>query len=151
MAESDVEKHHFEQIKRKKGDALVKPLAESDVERQIDENQNQSNRNQFPQINKQFHSQKITKQPKRFQTQQNSNSSQSQYLNNYDHTLDGHLHEQTWAKANIGKFHKAMEFIMIQCSICQERHASKTKQKNFTNYVCLRCSRDKSFPKKFSK
>ena len=39
---------------------------------------------------------------------------------------------------------------MTQCAVCKERWPLKTTPKNSSKYVCLRCSRDKAFPKKFS-
>ena len=54
------------------------------------------------------------------------------------------------ATANISKFHKSMKYRIYQCKVCQEAWPSKTKQKLPGSYICLRCSRDKETPKKFS-
>ena len=80
----------------------------------------------------------------------NSNLNQSHYLSNFNISANGCLHEQPWAKHNIKKFHKSLEFTMTQCTVCKERWPLKTTPKNSSKYVCLRCSRDKAFPKKFS-
>ena len=58
---------------------------------------------------------------------------------------NGFLNEQSWAKSNLNKFHKAS-----QCTICHEARALKCKPKSPNNYVCSRCSRDKKSPRKFS-
>lgn len=79
----------------------------------------------------------------------NSNLNQSHYLSNFNISANGCLHEQTWAKHNITKFHKSLKFTMTQCTVCKERWPLKTTPKNSSKYVCLRCSRDKAFPKKF--
>ena len=79
----------------------------------------------------------------------NSNKTQSMYLSKFD-SVHGCLHEQAWAKQNVTKFHKSIKFAMIQCTICQERWALKSTPKNSNKYICLRCSRDKTLPKKFS-
>ena len=51
---------------------------------------------------------------------------------------------------NISKFHKSMRYIIQQCKICFEAWPIKDTDKLLKSYVCLRCSRDKAVPKKFS-
>ena len=48
------------------------------------------------------------------------------------------------------KFHNSIKYIVYHCSICQEAWPLKAKPKNYPNYTCSRCTRDKSTPKKFS-
>ena len=48
------------------------------------------------------------------------------------------------------KFHNSIKYIVYHCSICQETWPLKAKPKNYPNYTCSRCTRDKSTPKKFS-
>ena len=50
--------------------------------------------------------------------------------------------------ANINKFHKSVQYIVSQCTVCQEAWPLKCKPRS--PYVCTRCSRDKKYPKKFS-
>ena len=73
---------------------------------------------------------------------------QQDYLNMFDKTNNGGIEEQCWAKANINKFNKSVQYIVRQCTVCQEAWPLKSKPN--TPYVCLRCSRDKKSPKKFS-
>lgn len=84
-------------------------------------------------------------------TTTHTNVTQSQYLKNFDFNINGYLHEQTWAKSNIKKFHKSMEFTIWQCTVCEETSYLNTQPKNASKYLCLRYSRDKHFPRKFSK
>ena len=44
-----------------------------------------------------------------------------------------------------------MEFTIWQCTVCEETSYLNTQPKNASKYLCLRCSRDKHFPRKFSK
>lgn len=60
------------------------------------------------------------------------------------------LHEQTLALEMMQKFHRSMKLTIYQCSVCHEAWPLKTKPKQPDKYVCSRCSRDKSIPKKFS-
>ena len=48
------------------------------------------------------------------------------------------------------KFHKALKCQIYHCCVCHEAWPLKTKPKNSVNYICSRCLRDKSIPKKFS-
>ena len=75
---------------------------------------------------------------------------QQVYLKEYDIAKHGSIEEQCWAKANINKFHKSIEFSISQCKICQEAWPLKSKPRSPSDYVCSRCSRDKKSPKKFS-
>ena len=74
--------------------------------------------------------------------------SQQEYLNLFDTTNNGSIEEQCWAKTNISKFHKSVQYIVSHCTVCQEAWPLKSKPRS--PYVCSRCSRDKKSPKKFS-
>ncbi len=58
--------------------------------------------------------------------------------------------QQTTARNNMKKFHKAIQFTIYQCHVCREAWPLRTKPKNENKYICCRCLRDKSNPKKFS-
>jgi hypothetical protein len=73
-----------------------------------------------------------------------------EYLNNFDTLKNGQLHEQSWAKSKIKDFHKSMQFSVLQCTICKEAWPIKSTRRSLSNYTCLRCTRDKNVPKKFS-
>ena len=77
--------------------------------------------------------------------------SKEDYLNKFNVTQYGELHEQKWARSNISKFHNAIHFSLFQCIICQEAWPLKSKPRSPDSYVCSRCSRDKKSPNKFSK
>ena len=51
---------------------------------------------------------------------------------------------------HIFKFHNCIKYCIYQCKVCQEAWPIKTKPKFPESFVCLRCSRDKASPKKFS-
>ena len=74
---------------------------------------------------------------------------QQDYLNMFDRTNNGGIEEQCWAKANINKFNKSVQYIVSQCTECQEAWPLKSKPRTLP-YVCSRCFRDKKSPKKFS-
>ena len=54
------------------------------------------------------------------------------------------------AGTDINKFHKSINFLVYQCSICQEAWPLKAKPKSPSSYICRRCSLDKQSPKLFS-
>ena len=60
------------------------------------------------------------------------------------------VHSQGIALQNLTKFHNSLKCTIYHCKICQEPWPLKTKPKNYPNYICSRCSRDKCVPKKFS-
>ena len=60
------------------------------------------------------------------------------------------VHSQGIALQNLNKFHNSLKCTIYHCKICQEAWPLKTKPKNYQNYICSRCSRDKCVPKKFS-
>jgi hypothetical protein len=66
----------------------------------------------------------------------------------FDNTDNGGIEERCWAKANINKFNKSVQYIVSQCTVCQEAWPLKSKPR--TPYTCSRCSRDKKSPEKFS-
>lgn len=51
---------------------------------------------------------------------------------------------------SMDKFHKSMQLTIYQCNVCNEAWPLKAKPKNYPDYTCSRCSRDKCVPKKFS-
>ena len=72
------------------------------------------------------------------------------YLNGFDMLRNGALHDQSWAKWNMQKFHKSMHFVICQCMVCKEAWPINAKPKSAAGYMCSRCSRDKCVPKTFS-
>ena len=79
--------------------------------------------------------------------QARENLNQQDYLKIFD-KKNGGIEEQCWAKANMNKFHKSVQYTVYQCTECKEAWPLKSKPKS--PYVCSRCLRDKKFPKKFS-
>ena len=71
-------------------------------------------------------------------------------LNHNTRTQSGELHEQKLPKEMMKKFHKSMKMCIYQCTVCHEAWPRQTKPKQVSKYVCSRCARDKSIPKKFS-
>jgi hypothetical protein len=53
-------------------------------------------------------------------TSANQIRNQQDYLNKFDIKKTGSIHQQSWAKFNINKFHKSTQFFITQCTICQE-------------------------------
>ena len=66
----------------------------------------------------------------------------------FDSTQNGGIEEQCWAKANINKFHKSVQYTVSQCTVCQEAWPLKSKPRSPS--VCFRCSRDEKSPKTLS-
>ena len=62
----------------------------------------------------------------------------------------GELHEQKSPQEMMKTFHKSMKMCIYQCTVCHEAWPLKSKPKQVDGYICSRCSRDKSKPKKFS-
>ncbi|CAB4002039.1 Hypothetical predicted protein [Paramuricea clavata] len=91
---------------------------------------------------------KKQKRAKKVSQPQHEILNQQDYLNMFDNTNNGGIEEQCWAKANINKFNKSVQYIVSQCTVCQEAWPLKSKPR--TPYVCSRCFRDKKSPKKFS-
>jgi hypothetical protein len=75
-------------------------------------------------------------------------TSQQDYLNMFDSTQNGGIEKQCWAKANINKFHKSVQYNISQCTVFKEAWPLKSKPRS--PYVCSRCCRDKKSPQKFS-
>ena len=90
---------------------------------------------------------KKQKMPKRVSQCQNE-ISQQDYLNMFDITQNGGIEQQCWAKANINKFYKSVQYTISQCIVCQEAWPLKSRPK--APYVCSRCVKDKKSPRKFS-
>ena len=67
-------------------------------------------------------------------------TSQQDYLNKFDIEKDGSIHEQSWAKVNINKFSKSIEFFISQCTICQEAWPLNSKPRSPDCYICSRCA-----------
>ena len=64
--------------------------------------------------------------------------------------MNDKLHEQKVPKEMMKKFHTSMQYCINQWTVCHEAWPLRTQPKQPHNYVCSRCSRDKSGPKKFS-
>lgn len=61
------------------------------------------------------------------------------------------IHEQKLPNEMMKKFHKSMKYSNYINALCVMRHGHCAhNQKKINKYVCSRCSRDKSVPKKFS-
>ncbi len=90
---------------------------------------------------------KKQKMPKRVSECQNE-ISQQDYLNMFDITQNGGIEQQCWAKANINKFNKSVQYTISQCIVCQEAWPLKSRPK--APYVCSHCVKDKKSPRKFS-
>ena len=75
---------------------------------------------------------------------------QASYLNQFDDFNNCPLVNPCWAKNNMQQFHKSMQLEIFQCTNCKEAWPLNSKPKSPSYYMCLRCSRDKSTPKKFS-
>ena len=72
---------------------------------------------------------------------------QEDYLSMFDNANNGGIAEQCWAKTNINKFNKSVQYVISQCTVCQEAWPLKSKPR--APYVCSRCSRDKKSQKIF--
>lgn len=61
--------------------------------------------------------------------------------------------EQKHVAKNLDLFHKSNEYSVHQCTVCLEAWplASNGNSSTTSQYICLRCTRDKKHPKKFSK
>jgi hypothetical protein len=66
----------------------------------------------------------------------------------FDSTQNGGIEKQCWAKANINKFHKSVQYNISQCTVFKEAWPLKSKPRS--PYVCSRCCRDKKSPQIFS-
>ena len=60
--------------------------------------------------------------------------SQQEYLNTFDMAENGGIEQQSWAKANINKFHKSVQYAISQRTVCKE--AWPLKSKPTLPYVC---------------
>ena len=83
------------------------------------------------------------------QSSDNKIKNQQDYLKEFN-IQNGSIHEQSWAKHNIDKFHKSFEFSISQCTIFRAAWPLKSKPRSHDNYVCSRCSRDTKSPRNFS-
>ncbi len=115
-----------------------KRSGETDSERQVRLDKDRLDKDRLCKKQKQA---KVMSQPRQ-------DISQQEYLNLFDTTNNGSIEEQCWAKTNINKFHKSVQYIVSHCTVCQEAWPLKSKPRS--PYVCSRCSRDKKSPKKFS-
>ncbi len=134
-----------------------KRLDETDIERQVrpekkklNKKQKQSNESDSArqirlQRDRLYKKQKRSEQAKK---QSTPKISQQEYLNTFDITQNGGIEEQSWAKANINKFHKSVQYTVSQCTVCKEAWPLKSKPR--VPYVCSRCVRDNKSPRKFS-
>ena len=83
-------------------------------------------------------------------TKANESVDKSMYLGEFNSLKNGPLHEQSCIQFNMKVFHRSTEYAIFQCTVCKEAWPINTKPKLPSSYVCLRCSRDKNKPKKFS-
>jgi hypothetical protein len=63
---------------------------------------------------------KKQKRAKKVSQLQHEILNQQDYLNMFDNTNNGGIEEQCWAKANINKFNKSVQYIVSQCTVCRE-------------------------------
>ena len=77
-------------------------------------------------------------------SQPHNEINQQDYLNTFDIHNNGGIEDQCWANANMNRFHKSVQYIVSQCSVCKEAWPLKSKPRS--PYVCSRCSRDKKIP-----
>ena len=68
----------------------------------------------------------------------------------FDVKMNDTLHEQKVPKEVMNKFHKSMQYCIYQWTVYHEAWPLCTRPKQPHNYVCSRCSRNKSVPKEFS-
>ena len=68
----------------------------------------------------------------------------------FDVKMNDTLHEQKVPKEVMNKFHKSMQYCICQWTVYHEAWPLCTRPKQPHNYVCSRCSRNKSVPKEFS-
>jgi hypothetical protein len=140
-----------------------KRLDETDIERQVrlekkklNKRQKQSNETDSArqirlQRDRLYKKQKRSEQTKKESTPDRVSQhkiSQQEYLNTFDITQNGGIEEQSWAKANINKFYKSVQYTVSQCTVCKEAWPLKSKPR--VPYVCSRCVRDNKSPRKFS-
>ena len=71
---------------------------------------------------------------------------QQDYLNMFDSTQNDGIEEQCWAKANINKFHKSVDYAVSQCTVCKEAWPLKSKPRSYYMYV-HNASQIKNLPK----
>ena len=79
----------------------------------------------------------------------NQNNQKSDYLKQFNFSKYGHIHEQKWTQKCISEFHSSIQLSIFHCTVCQEL-PNKGKSEIKQSYVCTRCSRDKSVPRRFS-
>ena len=130
---SEIDTERLVRLQKKSESKKRKQLDETDCERQL-----------------RLEKDRVYQKQKRARraSQPDNEISQQDYLNLFDITQNGSIEKQCWAKANINKFHKSVQYIVSQCIVCQEAWPLKSKPRS--PYVCSRCSRDKKSPKKFS-
>jgi hypothetical protein len=131
--ETDSEKHI--RLQKDCESKKRKPSEETDTNRQIRLEKDRLNKKQ--------------KRAKKVSQPQHEILNQQDYLNMFDNTNNGGIEEQCWAKANFNKFNKSVQYIVSQCTVCQEAWPLKSKPRTL-HYMCSRCFRDKKSPKKFS-
>ena len=49
-----------------------------------------------------------------------SEKNQNNYLSAFDISENGGIEEQSWAKTNMNKFHKSIQYVVSQCTVCFE-------------------------------
>lgn len=63
-------------------------------------------------------------------------NTQQHYLNEFDSSKNGELHEQKWAEINMSKFHRSIVYVVSQCTVCHEAWPLKSKPRSPDTYVC---------------
>jgi flagellar biosynthesis GTPase FlhF len=127
----------------------LKRTEETEIERQIrlEKDREYSKRKRAETVAEKQSQSENSKQSRKNKT---ATMSQENYLKEFDTNKNGSIQEQSWAKANITNFYKSIQLYISQCKICHEAWPLKSKTRLPSDYVCLRCSRDKKSPQKFS-
>ena len=81
----------------------------------------------------------------------NSSSKKQDHQNNVDCALFDHNQEVFFSACkNSAMFHKSIQYVIKQCTVCNEAWPCKSNLNCQSDYTCARCNRDKKVPKKFS-
>ena len=91
----------------------------------------------------------LKKHRKQKKKKQNLKHEKINYLAEFN-VSNGLIYEQTWAKVNMNRFHELTRFSMKQCKVCFDTWPMKSIPVS-DNFICVRCSREKKLPKRFSK
>ena len=78
-------------------------------------------------------------------------STKATFLSEFNVEKNGPLHDQVWAKENMKKFHRAMKYTIVKCTVCCEAWSLKSVPKIVESYICRKCKHNKELPGKFSR